>query len=46
MIYFASVLLDFDHIDYGDINGLIGLDVLMAGQFVINLQNLEICCKA
>jgi len=43
---FASVSLDFGHIDYGDINGLIGLDVLMAGQFVIDLQNLEIYCKA
>lgn len=42
----TGVSLDFGHVDYGDINGLIGLDILVAGQFLIDLQNLEIYSKA
>ena len=33
--------LDFGHIDW-DINGLIGLDILLQGRFLINLDDLEI----
>jgi hypothetical protein len=36
--------LDFGHIDW-DINGLIGLDILIPGQFVIDLEAMEIRAK-
>ena len=37
----TSKPLDFGHIDW-DINGLIGLDVLILGRFVIDFDNMEI----
>lgn len=36
--------LDFGHIDW-DINGLIGLDILIPGQFVIDLSTMELSAK-
>jgi len=36
--------LDFGHIDW-DINGLIGLDILIPGQFVIDLKSMELHSK-
>lgn len=37
----TSKPLDFGQIDW-DINGLIGLDILIPGRFVIDLDNMEI----
>ena len=34
--------LDFGQFNWGNLNGLIGLDVLLAGSFVINLKHMEI----
>ena len=36
--------LDFGHIDL-DINGLIGLDILIPGRFVLDFYNMEITTK-
>lgn len=34
--------IDFSNIDYEDINGLLGLDLLMDAGFIIDLKNLRI----
>ena len=34
--------IDFSNIDYEDINGLLGLDLLMDAGFIIDLKNLKI----
>lgn len=34
--------LDFGQLQWGNLNGLIGLDVLLAGSFVIDLKQMEI----
>lgn len=34
--------LDFGNLDDWDINGLIGLDILMNGKFIIDLEKLEL----
>ena len=38
------MVIDFGQIDW-DINGLIGLDILVAGSFVIDLDSMEIYQK-
>lgn len=37
-----NVSLDFSRIDYEDINGLLGLDLLMKGKFIIDLDQMEL----
>ncbi|MGN7387845.1 hypothetical protein [Sporosarcina sp. SAFN-015] len=37
-----EIKLDFGDLHEWGINGLLGLDFLMNGQFIINLKNLEI----
>ena len=37
-----NVSLDFSRIDYEDINGLLGLDLLMKGEFIIDLDQMEL----
>jgi len=37
-----NIKLDFGNLDGWDINGLIGLDILMHGQFGIDLKKLEL----
>lgn len=37
-----NVEIDFNDFGYKDINGLLGLDLLMKAEFVIDLQHLEI----
>lgn len=34
--------LDFGNLDDWGINGLIGLDILMGGKFIIDLEKLEL----
>ncbi|ANS75283.1 aspartyl protease [Paenibacillus yonginensis] len=34
--------IDFTSFPYGSINGLLGLDVLLTGKFIINLNQLEL----
>ena len=36
-----NVSIDFSRIDYEDINGLLGLDLLMEGGFIIDLNQME-----
>lgn len=36
-----EIKLDFGNLDDWGINGLIGLDILMAGKFIIDLEKLE-----
>ncbi|WP_258110943.1 aspartyl protease family protein [Alicyclobacillus sp. SP_1] len=40
----TSKQLDFGQIDW-DINGLIGLDILITGRFIIDLDNMDITNK-
>jgi len=37
-----NISIDFSKIDYEDINGLLGLDILMEGNFIINLDQMEL----
>jgi hypothetical protein len=37
-----NVQLDFTSFKYHNINGLLGLDILMSGKFNIDLHNLEL----
>jgi hypothetical protein len=37
-----DIMLDFGNLDEWGINGLIGLDILMNGQFIIDLGKLEL----
>lgn len=39
---FSSVEIDFGNLNGFDINGLIGLDLLKAGKFIIDLKKLEL----
>lgn len=43
-VHMTNKQLDFGQIDW-DINGLIGLDILIPGRFVIDLDNMEITNK-
>lgn len=43
-VQMTSKRLDFGQIDW-DINGLIGLDILIPGRFIIDLDNMEITNK-
>lgn len=43
-VQMTSKPLDFGQIDW-DINGLIGLDILIAGRFLIDLDNMDITSK-
>ena len=40
-----DINLDFSRIDYNDINGLLGLDILMSGGFIIDLEQMELKMK-
>ena len=40
-----NVSLDFSRIDYDDINGLLGLDLLMEGGFIIDLNYMKMKTK-
>ena len=40
-----NVSLDFTRIDYEDINGLLGLDLLMKGGLIIDLDQMELITK-
>lgn len=40
-----DINLDFSRIDYKDINGLLGLDILISGGFIIDLEQMELKMK-
>jgi predicted aspartyl protease len=37
-----NINIDFSRIDYKDINGLLGLDILINGGFIIDLKQMEL----
>jgi hypothetical protein len=39
---FPNIKIDFGTLDGFDINGLIGLDLLKTGEFIIDLKNLKL----
>lgn len=40
-----NINIDFSRINYEDINGLLGLDLLVNGGFLIDLEQMEIKMK-
>lgn len=42
---YENINLDFSRIDYKDINGLLGLDILINGEFIIDLEQMELKMK-
>lgn len=40
--FFQNIAIDFGTLDGFDINGLIGLDLLKTGEFIIDLKNLKL----
>ena len=42
---FKNIKIDFSRIDYEDINGLLGLDLLIDGEFIIDLKRMELKIK-
>ena len=40
-----KINLDFSRLDYKDINGLLGLDILINGGFLIDLEEMELKMK-
>src|SRR5690554_1970522 len=39
---FKNINIDFSKIDYEDIKGLLGLDLLIDGEFIIDLKRMEL----
>ncbi len=37
-----NISIDFSKLDYEDINGLLGLDILMEGNFIIDLDQMKL----
>jgi len=42
---FKNINIDFSKIDYEDIKGLLGLDLLIDGEFIIDLKRMELKTK-